>query len=222
MVSNIQLFHIHLRLIEIFGCADEIPFAGLTVIAVGDFYQLPPVQQRPVYAEYKDAWLNLVHPWKLFRIVELVEVMRQRGDSELIDLLNKVRTADLDESDEDLLKSKFIQRNDPDYPTDALHIFAENLPCKEHNSTKLDAIDNDLYTIHAIDEAPKNIPKEVINKGLLRNKSLTGSLPEVLCVKVDARAMLTANVDIDDHLINGQIGTIKHIAKNSNNTVVKI
>ena len=87
MVSNLQLLYIHLRLVEIFGCSDNIPFAGITVIAVGDFYQLPPVQQRTVYADYKDAWQNLVHLWKLFKIAELHEIMRQRGDSDLINLL---------------------------------------------------------------------------------------------------------------------------------------
>ena len=64
MVSNLQLLYIHLRLVEIFGVSDNVPFAGITVIAVGDFYQLPPVQQRTVYAEYRDEWQNLVHLWR--------------------------------------------------------------------------------------------------------------------------------------------------------------
>ena len=42
LVSNLQLLYIHLRLVEIFGCSENrFPFAGITVIAVGDFYQLP-------------------------------------------------------------------------------------------------------------------------------------------------------------------------------------
>ena len=105
MVSNLQLLYIHLRLVEIFGVSDNVPFAGITVIAVGDFYQLPPVQQRTVYAEYKDEWQSLVHLWKHFNLAELHEIMRQRGDSDLIDLLNKVCTASLEECDETILKS---------------------------------------------------------------------------------------------------------------------
>ena len=222
MVSNLQLHYIHLRLIEIFGCSDNVPFAGLTIIAVGDFYQLPPVQQRTVYADYKDAWQNLVHLWKLFQIAELHEVMRQRGDFELIDLLNKVRTASLDDHDECLLKSKFITENNVDYPVDALHIFAENLPCQKHNSNMLNLNENILHSIHAIDEIPKNISKDAINKAILRNQSQTGGLAQILQIKVNARVMLTVNVDISDRLINGQIGTIKHIARNSNNSIIKI
>ena len=55
MVSNDLLLHIHLQLTEIFASKDNIPFAGIIVIAVGDFLQLPPVRARPVYAEYKNT-----------------------------------------------------------------------------------------------------------------------------------------------------------------------
>lgn len=75
MVSNKLLLHIYQRLIEIFGCSEEIPFAGISVIACGDFYQLPPIQAKPVYADYKHPMLNISHCWKYFRIAELTEVM---------------------------------------------------------------------------------------------------------------------------------------------------
>ena len=110
MVSNLQLLYIHLRLVEIFGCSENIPFAGITVVTCGDLLKLSPVQQRAVYSEYHDVWQNLFHLWKLFKIAELVEVMRQKGDSQLIDLLNKVRIASLNETDEQLLKSRFVVR----------------------------------------------------------------------------------------------------------------
>ena len=149
IVSNLQLLYIHLRLVEIFGCSENVSFAGITVIAVGDFYQLPPVQQRTVYAEYRQ---NLVHLWNLFKLAELCEVMRQRGASNLTDLLNKVRTASLEENDENILKSRFLSQNDDSYPTDVLYIFVENKPCQEHNRTMLNSNGNFLCTIPAIDQ----------------------------------------------------------------------
>ena len=61
MVSNNLLsFQIHLLLLEIFVCPNNTPFAGLSITAVGDFLQLPPVRAKPVYAEYNDGWHNLV------------------------------------------------------------------------------------------------------------------------------------------------------------------
>ena len=43
MVSNDLFFYVHLRLNEIFGSLNNETFAGITVITVSDFFQLPPV-----------------------------------------------------------------------------------------------------------------------------------------------------------------------------------
>ena len=102
MVSNILLLYIHQRLCEIFGCSTNIPFAGKSFIAVGVFYQLPPIMARPVFEQFKDPMLNVIHQWKSFQLCELTEVMRQRGDVRCIDLLNNVRVGMITDSDEDL------------------------------------------------------------------------------------------------------------------------
>ena len=49
MVSDKLLKDVHLRLCEIADVSTQIPFAGKTVIAVGDFFQLPPVIGKPVF-----------------------------------------------------------------------------------------------------------------------------------------------------------------------------
>ena len=49
MVSKKVFYQIHQRLIEIFRLPDQ-PFAGKSILAVGDLYQLPPVNAKPVYA----------------------------------------------------------------------------------------------------------------------------------------------------------------------------
>ena len=63
----------------------------------------------------------------------------------------------------------------------------------------------------------------MIEKVLNRNQSETGGLARNLEVKVNARVMLTVNIDIADRLINGQIGTVKHISCNNiNGHIVKV
>ena len=104
MVSNKLLLNVHQRIVEIFDCSPDIPFAGMSVIACGDFFQLPPIQQRPLYANFDDVMLNISHCWRLFKIAELTEVMRQRSDQELITLLNNIRTGNITENDEKILK----------------------------------------------------------------------------------------------------------------------
>jgi hypothetical protein len=50
MVSLRQLSWIHKRLCEILpGGADDGPFAGINIIIVGDFYQLPLVAEKSLF-----------------------------------------------------------------------------------------------------------------------------------------------------------------------------
>ena len=56
------------------------------------FYQLSPIEQRPVYAEFDNGMLNISNFWELFKIPEVTEVMRQRVDQTLVTLLNNIRT----------------------------------------------------------------------------------------------------------------------------------
>ena len=59
--------------------------------------------------------------------------MRQRGDSQLIDLLNHARVADIKPTDIELHESRVIQPWDDQYPQDSLHISAENPNANQHN-----------------------------------------------------------------------------------------
>ena len=222
MVSNLLLLYIHQRLVEVFGCTQDIPFAGISIIVFGDFYQLPPVQQRTIYAEYKDAWLNLSPLWRLFKIAELKEVMRQRGDTTLIDLLNNIRTASFNAEDENLLRSKFVTKDNDNYPHHSIHIWAENAPVNQHNALMLNNVDNALFSLNAIDIFPKNVQASVIAKALNRSQMETGGLARLLELKVEARVMLTSNIDVADKLSNGQIGTVLHIHVDRNQRVTKI
>ena len=64
MVFDALFLHVHLRLVEIFGCTNNVPFAGMTVIVVRDFMQLPPVKARPVYVEFKNYITSKICPSK--------------------------------------------------------------------------------------------------------------------------------------------------------------
>jgi len=68
-----------------------MPFAGLSIILVGDLYQLPPVMQKPVFAEFSKDLYNIYPLWRNFQMCELTEVVCQRGDTVLINLLNNIR-----------------------------------------------------------------------------------------------------------------------------------
>ena len=54
MIGNITLLHIHQGLKEIFGVASTDLFAGISIIAVGDLYQLPPIKKKAIFDDYKN------------------------------------------------------------------------------------------------------------------------------------------------------------------------
>ena len=91
MVSSMLFYRVHQRLNEMFGVSTDLPFTGLPVLACGDLYQLPPVKGAPIYSSTDNikGYLSL-ELWNNFKVVKLTEVMRQRGDLELISFLNKI------------------------------------------------------------------------------------------------------------------------------------
>ena len=49
MVSSELFYQVHSRLIDIFDCKADEPFAGIPIIVNGDLYQLPPVKRVPIH-----------------------------------------------------------------------------------------------------------------------------------------------------------------------------
>ena len=127
MVANSTLLHIHQRLKEIFGTNNSQRFAGISIIAVGDLYQLPPIRRKSVFENYKNYAFNLCHPWHVFQMIELTQIMRQKDDEPFIELLNRFRTASQTDEDIRCIQSRSINPSDSNYPSDALHIWAENI-----------------------------------------------------------------------------------------------
>ena len=129
---------------------------------------------------------------------------------------------DIDGDDEKLLKSKFVMKEDQIYPHQAIHIWAENAPVNQHNAVMLSNVNNQLFCLNAIDILPKNVQMSVITKTLNRSQMETGGLARSLELKVDARVMLTSNIDVGDKLSNGQIGTVFHIYVDHSKRVSKV
>jgi ATP-dependent DNA helicase PIF1 len=106
-LSNLQLLIIdeismvgsnmlHKCLQQLKGKGDDT-LGNISILAVGDLYQLWPVAQPHVFAQVGDAYARLHKSGSLwldeFKMIELDEIMRQRGDSQFAQLLCRVRTA---------------------------------------------------------------------------------------------------------------------------------
>nr|XP_057908359.1 uncharacterized protein LOC131104820 [Doryrhamphus excisus] len=202
MVDHKLLTYIHGRLRQIKQTGDYAAFGNVSIIAVGDFYQLPPVKGKPLYVE--DATFNL---WtSLFRVVELTTIVRQK-DNVFAALLNRLRKqpkgAPLLETDVALLK----QRETGEVST-ALHIFPTNRQVNEYNLNQLFKICPQYTTVKAQDYSHNKKSGKLEKKVGHHSKVYNTCLEETLHIAKDARVMLCKNIDIEDGLVNGVCGTV--------------
>ena len=137
------------RLIEIVGCGNNKPFAGISMILFGDIYQLPPVGPKPIYMSNQSVkgYITL-DLWEMFQFAEITEVMRQRSDNLLIHILNKILMGDVYERVDAILKEQFITPNHLSFPTDAIHFFAENKSSIDHIKPMLNKLQSTSLSIN--------------------------------------------------------------------------
>ena len=208
MVGGRLLEYLDSRLRQIMGVRhseEEAIFGNVSVLAVGDFYQLPPVGASPLVlpstffgnALFRDN----------FQLVELTEVMRQKDDALFANALNNLRIKkkeacmkpDIDE----MLKSRVDQT---DVPVTALHVFGTNAQVDNHNHMLVYQECAPVFEISAVD-LQKNANGKLVRLRKCK-KGHSSAIPDVLKVGVKARVMLMRNLDVDNGLVNGVFGTV--------------
>ena len=210
MVGTKLFSFIHQRLQEIKDTrsANSV-FGNVCILAVGDFYQLPPVMQKYIFQEISnEPYASLgSHLWKdNFEILELNTVVRQCNDKAFANILNRLRRNKLTQEDKTILSSRQILYNIhcDDYSKDVLHVFSTNSNKDEHNMAILSTNGNRLLQIKANEK--HRILKKSDNTNQVRVKP--GNLVEMLHIKIGARVMLCMNVDVEDGLCNSTLGTL--------------
>ena len=94
-VGNQTLSFINTRLQQLTGT--KAVFGGLSVIAVGDLYQLKPVGDKLICLDLEKGASSLAwNLWKeLFKMYELIDIMRQKD----VQLLNRLRLNEMTEEE---------------------------------------------------------------------------------------------------------------------------
>ena len=204
MVDQKLLCYIHGRLRQIKQTRDYSAFGNVSIIAVGDFYQLPPVKGKSLYQSTVqcDLWNDN------FLKVELIEIMRQKEDVKFAEVLNRLRVrkkqGKLMQDDMTMLQSR---ETGEDW-SDALHIYPCNKQVDEYNLKTLFAKCVDCVCILARDL------KKDERSGNMKRAEIKGkksSLSKSLWLGIGARVMLMRNIDTSDGLVNGAVGTVHQI-----------
>ena len=139
--------------------------------------------------------------------------MRQK-DMKFVKCLNKIRTTvPLEGSNEDIMLQNCelkMNPSDEKYPSNVLHVYAWNAHCDEWNTYKLKLLPGKEFTNIATD-SKKDDCTELANITMPTNPRETGNLKKIPTVKVNARVMITTNIDVNDGLTNGAMGTVTNV-----------
>ena len=212
MVDHKILTYVHGRLRQIKQQGDYALFGNVSIMAVGDFFQLGPVMGTHLYREQlvTDLWNN--H----FTHIELTKIMRQKNKefAETLNRLRKHRKGDnLYERDEILLRQR---ETDEGELTQDLHIFSTNTAVEVHNITMLNKTCTDIVQIQAQDTQRDPNTGNVTKKRSPQTFDKQTCLSRTLIVGPSARVMLIKNIDLSDGLVNGVFGTVCKITFQGN------
>ena len=182
------------------------PFGGLQLILVGDFCQLPPINGNYCFTSSIWSKINL-------KSIELIEIVRQKGDIEFQNILQEIRTGKCSKKTFnkllELRETKFENGIIPTrlYPisvdVDNINTMKFNNLCKKEKST--------IWLYKSV-SYNKNIKQELYDISLIKNTQI----------------MITRNIDIDNGLLNGTRGIVDElydnyiIIKDVNNKLHKI
>ncbi|MDO8366703.1 MAG: helix-turn-helix domain-containing protein [Saprospiraceae bacterium] len=176
------------------------PFGGLQLLMIGDLHQLPPIVKDEEWYLLRDHYqtmyffgsqaLKNTDPVS----IELKHIYRQ-SDTTFIDLLNKVRNNQLDESVLALLNSRFIANFKPKEEEPYITLTAHNASAQAINTEKLAAIAQPQQTFKAAIEG--DFP------------AFAYPADEIFECKMDAQVMFVKNdMNREKRFYNGKIGKI--------------
>ena len=225
MVGAETLYKIHMRLQEIKRLQyTNSRFGNVTIIAVGDLYQHPPFKDKKIYdipgGKHDPTPISLHGSlWKEnFYFHELTQVVRQR-DKQFADLLNHVRLANISEADEIILKMRTTTLDDPNHYIDALHVYGTNEQADQYNSSMLDKLHTNKYSIKSSDITKDSHTRQLTINLEGKKRRDTGGLESNLVIAEKAIVRLTCNIDVADGLVNGVRGIILKIITTQNGIV---
>ncbi|KAG2193629.1 hypothetical protein INT47_007461 [Mucor saturninus] len=215
--------------VKIFGLIDQrlrtifdatLPFGGISVIVLGDFFQLSPVAAKPLYTSK--------------------QIMRQRDDLQFSIALNNMAVGKMTPQDINLFQSRVLPmtveemnllscgenmhphlRVNVDQLSEErpICLFHRNADVKSMNNAILDNMDTEGSISVCFDRATggkttaseKKFALELVRDDNSTHSLKNRSLLKQLKLKISARYMIMTNISTADGIVNGTTGYLKKI-----------
>jgi ATP-dependent DNA helicase PIF1 len=193
---------------------EHSPFGGLQIIAVGDFYQLPPVVRQEGDEKVETSFVFESPLWKDLRFTthELTQIERQK-DQEFQGVLNEARRGELSKK-----SLKFLaKRMGLDYKDQAIQptmLFTRRAQVDTINMSYLKKLTTERRAFKASTlfqpiaaTAGLSQTDPFVQKAVAKLDNDAPYEPELI-VAIGAQVMLLTNLDHDLGLVNGSRGVV--------------
>lgn len=211
----------------------QVPFGGLQVVLVGDFFQLPPVLPRSELrsatgvvrrkeneesepqisfetgeVEEPSHFAFSSRAWKeLAPLVCYLSEQHRQEDAAFLDLLSGIRRGAFSPAHRTLLDTRRMSSG----RAGTTQLYSHNADVDRINDVEIGKISGDMRTF-AMTSQGKDTLVTSLKRGCLS--------PELLALKVGARVMFTKN-DIEHKYVNGTLGTVTGFVKESGYPIIK-
>ncbi len=183
---------------------NNLPFGGMQVIVVGDFFQLPPITKRGEETQFAFESKS----WKeLSPLVTYITEQHRQEDDALLGILDRIRRGDVEEEFEELKDRLEASFEDV---VKATKLYTHNADVDKINQEELAKIESD-EEYYEMDSKGKGTSVTRLKESCLS--------PENLCLKVGAVVMCTKN-NFDIGYVNGTLGEVIDFDKDTNYPII--
>lgn len=185
---------------------NKLPFGGIQMVLVGDFFQLPPISKKEEKEHVQFAFET--HAWKNLKpLVCYLEEQHRQDEGSLLGILQAIRKGGIDDGFSELEDRLHFEFEDIVRPT---RLYTHNADVDVLNYKELENLsgESSVYTMTG------NGKKEYV--GRLQESCLS---PEVLHIKIGAVVICTKN-NFEKGYVNGTLGEVVSFCKETGYPII--
>lgn len=194
----------------------DIPFGGIRVIMVGDFFQLGPILKDASGSSSRHIFQTETWTKMSVEIFVLTTCVRQESDRSYAEILNRIRLGELTDTD----RKKLESRRDREAPNGVAptYLCCYNRQVDAINQRSLRELSGDSHTFEAETTIVRQPEKPNSRKRRALLDACAQVVPKSLELKNGAQIMITRN-DTERNLVNGSRGVVTSLPEDGDPVV---